>query len=106
MVSANLAWQYVGSQVIKGAARNAQAFTSGHHQTLDVNTKWTVTPALTSSSASPTPPTILADRVATDADFIPPVALRRGRLQAVIHPVCGSPGRGFLAFLPPQSRSH
>ena len=46
VVSANLAWQYVGSQVIKVPARNAQAFTSKHYQTLDVNTKWTVTPAL------------------------------------------------------------
>lgn len=70
VVSANLAWQYVGSQVIKVPARNAQAFTSKHYQTLDVNTKWTVTPALDFKLGITNLTNTQRDEVATDADFI------------------------------------
>jgi hypothetical protein len=70
LVSANLAWQYVGSQVIKVPARNAQAFTSKHYQTLDVNTKWTVTPALDFKLGITNLTNTQRDEVATDADFI------------------------------------
>ena len=70
LVSANLAWQYVGSQVIKVPARNSQAFTSKHYQTLDVNTKWTVTPALDFKLGITNLTNTQRDEVATDADFI------------------------------------
>ncbi|WP_429089776.1 siderophore amonabactin TonB-dependent receptor [Aeromonas rivipollensis] len=69
-VSANLAWQYVGSQVIKVPARNSQAFTSKHYQTLDVNTNWTVTPALDFKLGITNLTNTKRDEVATDADFI------------------------------------
>ncbi|MBP6793203.1 MAG: TonB-dependent receptor, partial [Aeromonas sp.] len=70
LVSANLAWQYVGSQVIKVPARNSQAFTSKHYQTLDVNTNWTVTPALNFKLGITNLTNTQRDEVATDADFI------------------------------------
>ena len=70
LVSANLAWQYVGSQVIKVPARNSQAFTSKHYQTLDVNTNWTVTPALDFKLGITNLTNTQRDEVATDADFI------------------------------------
>lgn len=70
LVSANLAWQYVGSQVIKVPARNSQAFTSKHYQTLDVNTNWTVTPALDFKLGITNLTNTKRDEVATDADFI------------------------------------
>ena len=70
LVSANLAWQYVGSQVITVPARTAQAFTSKHYQTLDVNTNWTVTPALDFKLGITNLTNTKRDEVATDADFI------------------------------------
>ena len=51
-------------------ARNAQACTSKHYQTLDVNTKWTVTPALDFKLGITNLTNTQRDEVATDADFI------------------------------------
>lgn len=70
VVSANLAWQYVGSQVITVPARNAQAFKSKHYQTLDVNTNWKVTPALDFKLGITNLTNTQRDQVATDAEFI------------------------------------
>ncbi len=103
LVSANLAWQYVGSQVIKVPTRNSQAFTSKRYQTLDVNTNWTVTPALDFKLGITNLTNTQRDEVATDADFI-----LEGRtvyagvdLQAVSHPAAGAPSRGApFSFLP------
>ena len=70
VVSANLAWQYVGSQIIKVPARNAQAFKSESYQTLDLNTNWTVTQALDFKLGITNLTNTQRDQVATDADFI------------------------------------
>ncbi|MGY3867006.1 siderophore amonabactin TonB-dependent receptor [Aeromonas bivalvium] len=70
VVSANLAWQYVGSQIITVPARNAQAFKSKHYQTLDVNTNWSVTPALDFKLGITNLTNTQRDDVATDAEFI------------------------------------
>ncbi|MCH7369696.1 siderophore amonabactin TonB-dependent receptor [Aeromonas sp. MR16] len=70
VVSANLAWQYVGSQFIKVPMHNSQALKSKHYQTLDVNTNWAVTPALDFKLGITNLTNTQRDQVATDADFI------------------------------------
>ncbi|MGE6106972.1 siderophore amonabactin TonB-dependent receptor [Aeromonas sobria] len=69
VVSANLAWQYVGSQSmtvpVKGEVLRAK-----HYQTLDVNTNWTVTPALDFKLGITNLTNTQRDQTATDADFI------------------------------------
>jgi outer membrane receptor for ferrienterochelin and colicin len=104
VVSANLAWQYVGSQVIKVPARNAQAFTSKHYQTLDEH-QVTVTPALdfklgitnlTNTSVTrwrPTP---------TSSWKVAPST--QGSITSC-NPSCMREPRSRPAFLPPNSRS-
>ena len=70
IVSTNLAWQYVGSQFIKVPMHNSQALKSDSYQTLDVNTKWKVTPALDFKLGITNLTNTKRDQVATDADFI------------------------------------
>ncbi|MCP3290286.1 siderophore amonabactin TonB-dependent receptor, partial [Aeromonas hydrophila] len=70
IVSTNLAWQYVGSQFIKVPMHNSQALKSDSYQTLDVNTKWKVTPALDFKLGITNLTNTQRDQVATDADFI------------------------------------
>jgi outer membrane receptor for ferrienterochelin and colicins len=70
IVSTHLVWQYVGSQFIKVPMHNAEALKSKHYQTLDLNTNWTVTPALDFKLGITNLTSTQRDQVATDADFI------------------------------------
>lgn len=70
IVSTNLAWQYVGSQFMSVPLLRSNVFKSDSYQTLDVNTKWKVTPALDFKLGITNLTNTKRDQVATDADFI------------------------------------